>query len=118
VLQTDEYGIVLGGDTTDWCFNNSSLFRFLPAFPNPTNDTSKLVIQLPESDTLSIKYLKSNGDTVTLYSNSAFMPGFYHMQISASNLNLHGSVTRFIINSKRFPTGADYCRYYGDVQFY
>ena len=118
VLQTDEFGIVLGGDTTDWCFNNSTLFRFMPAFPNPTDDTTSIVKKIPESDTLSIKYLKSNGDTVNLFSNRAFLPGFYHLQVSASNLNLHGSVTRFIINSKRYPAGADFCRYFGDVQFY
>ncbi len=118
VLHTDEFGNIIGGDTTDWCSNNSTLFRFLPAYPNPTDNNVKLVFQLPESDTISIMYLKSNGDTASYITDIVLNPGFYNTEVSASSLNIHGSVTRFIIRSKRFPAGADFCRYYGDVQFY
>lgn len=47
VTHTDQFGNVLGGDTTDWCSNSNTLFEFNPAFPNPTHDTVKLRFQEP-----------------------------------------------------------------------
>ena len=118
ITQTDQFGNVLGGDTTDWCSNSNTLFRFYPAYPNPANDTVKLRFQDPEQDTISILYLKSNGDTAYHVRDLVINPGVYEVSFNAREHLFYSGVMRFLIRSKRFPDGGNFCRYYGDVQFY
>ncbi|HMQ79046.1 MAG TPA: hypothetical protein PKE39_14625 [Ignavibacteria bacterium] len=118
ITHTDIFGNVLGGDTTDWCSNSNTLFRFNPAYPNPANDTVNLRFQLPEQDTISLMYLKTNGDTSVFIRDQVLNVGVYAVKFTASEHFIFSGVFRFIIRSKRFPEGGEYCRYYGDVQFY
>lgn len=118
ITQTDQFGNVLGGDTTDWCSNSNSLFRFFPAYPNPANDTVKLRFQDPEQDTISILYLKSNGDTAYHIRDLVINSGVYEVSFNSREHLFFNGVMRFLIRSKRFPYGGNYCRYFGDVQFY
>lgn len=115
---TDKFGNELGGDTTDWCVRNNSLFRFNAAYPNPANDTVNFRFQLPEQDTISLMYLKTNGDTAVFIRDQVLNVGVYAVQFNAREHMIFSGVFRFIIRSKRFPAGSEYCRYYGDVQFY
>jgi len=118
ITVTDEFGNMLGGDTTDWCGSSSTFFAFNAAYPNPANDTVNFRFQLPEHDTISLMYLTTNGDTSVFVRDQVLAPGVYKMQFSSSAHLIYSGVFRFFIRSKRFPTGGDYCRYYGDVQFY
>ena len=118
ITRTDKYGIVLGGDTTDWCNQSNTLFEFHPAYPNPTVDTVKLRFQEPGYDTISILYVKQNGDSVFVVRDLAINPGSYAYAFSGRANNLYFTIVRFIIRSKLYPEGSEYCRYYGDVQFY
>lgn len=118
ILQTDEFGNILRGDTTDWCFNSTSLFRFKPAFPNPTSDIAKLDFEFPEPDTVSIYYMDGHGDTVYLMKDQVLNPGHYHFEVSGRLLGLFGRVVRFYIRLANVQEGGAYCRLYGDIQFY
>jgi hypothetical protein len=118
ITHTDKFGIVLGGDTTDWCSQSNTLFEFNPAFPNPTSDTVKLRFQDPGYDTISILYVKQNGDSVFVVRDLAINPGSYAYAFSGRASNLYFTIVRFIIRSKLYPSGGNYCRYFGDVQFY
>lgn len=118
VTRTDEFGNELGGDTTDWCSSSNTLFRFNAAYPNPTNDTVNFRFQLPEQDTINLMYQNANGDTVVFIRDQVLTAGVYTTQFSGNQHLLNFGVFRFMIHSKRFPSGGDYCRYYGDVQFY
>ena len=118
VTRTDQLGNELGGDTTDWCSSSNTLFAFNAAYPNPTNDTVNFRFQLPEQDTISLMYQNANGDTVVFIRDQVLIAGVYTTQFSASEHFIFSGVFRFMIRSKRFPSGGDYCRYYGDVQFY
>ncbi len=118
ILHTDKYGIVLGGDTTDWCLYSPTLYSFPPAYPNPTRDTVYLKFGLAQTDTVSIAYEKTNGDTVFLVRDQIFNAGMYQFAISGRALLLNGSTRRFFLFSRRYPTGDPFCRNYGDVQFY
>jgi hypothetical protein len=117
-LQTDEFGNILRGDTTDWCFNSTSLFNFKPAFPNPTNDVTKLDFQFSESDTVSIYYIDLYEDTVYVMKDQALNPGHYQYEISGRSLRLFGRVVRFYIKISNREEGGAFCRHYGDIQFY
>lgn len=118
ITRTDKFGNVLGGDTTDWCSQSNTLFEFNPAFPNPTNDTVRLRFQDPGFDTISILYVKQNGDSVFVLRDLPLNPGSYQYAFSGRANYLYFTIVRFIIRSKLYPVGSDYCRYYGDVQFY
>lgn len=118
ILHTDEYGIVLGGDTTDWCQYSSTTYSFPPAFPNPTRDTVKIKFAVPQIDTISVAYQKTNGDTVYLLRNEILNAGMYQFTVSGRTLMFSGSTRRFFFFSRRFPIGDPFCRNYGDVQFY
>lgn len=118
ITHTDQFGNVLGGDTTDWCSNSGTLFRFFPAYPNPANDTVKLRFQDPEHDTISILYIMPNGDTAYFIRDQVLTPGNYEVFFNSREHSFYFGVMRFLIRSKRFPEGEDYCRYFGDVQFY
>jgi len=118
ILQTDEFGNILRGDTTDWCFNSTGLFYYYPAFPNPTSDTTKLDFALPEHDTITIYYFDVHEDSVFVVRDQPLNAGHYNMAVSGKALWLNGKVVRFYIRTKGQPGGGPYCRLYGDVQFY
>jgi hypothetical protein len=116
ILQTDEFGNILGGDTTDWCLNDPNGFSFGPAFPNPTNVNSLQVkLQTPVTDTVLIYFLISGTDTAVFY-EGVLQPGSYTFSYLDSMNQFANSYQRLYLRSKHF-TASDYCRFYGDVKF-
>lgn len=118
ILQTDKFGNIISGDTTDWCSNSTGLFKYYPAYPNPTDDTTKLVFEFPEHDTISIYYLNVHEDTSFVARDLPLSAGRYNVAVSGKALWLNGKIVRFYIRAKSQPDGGPYCRLYGDVQFY
>lgn len=118
ILHTDKFGNIINGDTTDWCINSTGFFKFYPAFPNPTDDTTKLVFDLPEHDTITIYYFDVHEDTAFVVRDLPLNAGHYNMAVSGQALWLNGQVVKFYIRTQGQPDGGPYCRLYGDVQFY
>ena len=60
LLQTDENGTVLGGDTGDWCYENGGLAGngiVYPAYPNPAYPSSALRVDLATSTFVTIRII-------------------------------------------------------------
>lgn len=69
ILKTDEFGNILGGDTTDWCIHDSADVSFGPAYPNPVlGPVFRVKFHVSVSDFVKIYILKSPADTLTYYS--------------------------------------------------
>jgi hypothetical protein len=117
ILQTDEFGFIFGGDTTDWCYRSSGQFTLGPAYPNPTTDTFKLRFTVPVSDTMSLYFLNAETDTVFLMNKQALSAGSYEISASSQALNYERIVKRIYVKTTHNNNGP-YCRYYGDIQFY
>jgi hypothetical protein len=117
ILQTDDFGFILGGDTTDWCYHSSGQFTFGPAYPNPTIDTFKLHFTVTVSDTMSLYFLNSETDTLFLINRQPLSVGFYEISASSQSLNYERIVKRLYVRTTHTNNGP-FCRYYGDIQFY
>ena len=115
IMRTDEFGNELGGDTTDWCTNDSGGFKFNAAYPNPTVRSVKLRFYVPDFDTVMLYFLKTQTDT-TIFFNRPVNPGAYTIQIFDSTDQYKNTYQRAYIKSKRFSSGAR-CRFYGDIKF-
>ena len=118
ILQTDQFGNILGGDTTDWCFNGGNGVSFNPSYPNPTNDTLRLHFVIAQPDTLTLYFLDSSTDTAFLMNNHPVQNGFYELEISSKALGYNNVIKRLYLKVKNHPNNSPYCRYYGDVQFF
>jgi hypothetical protein len=116
ILRTDEFGNILGGDTTDWCLQNLPEFSFGAAYPNPTHGPSVTVpFKIPAEDTVKIFFLKSGGDS-TVYFNGRVAPGSYQLLINDSAGQYTNTYQRVYMSSKvNFPSSG--CRFYGDIRF-
>jgi hypothetical protein len=110
ILWTDEFGNILGGDTTDWCPNN-----FFPAYPNPVRHDGQLNIKffLPSKDTVTLFLIKSYADTLFLIKDEVLMAGTY--LISPSLINWGSGVKRIFLFLKHNNIFNNYCRNYGDI---
>ena len=115
---TDQFGNMLGGDTTDWCYRGGSGVVFNPVYPNPTYDTMNLHFSIPQADTLTLYFVNSPGDTLFILNNEAMVPGFYHLAFSSQAVGYNNIIKRLYLKVKSHPNTSQYCRYYGDVQFY
>ncbi len=115
---TDEFGNLLGGDTTDWCYNGGSGVIFHPSYPNPTNDTMNLHFSISQPDTLTLFFVNSPGDTLFIWYNYPVQPGFYDIAFSSDAAGYNNVIKRLFLKVKINPNSSQYCRYYGDVQFY
>jgi hypothetical protein len=116
ILYTDEFGNILGGDTTDWCLNNINGFKFGPAYPNPTLGRSLNVkFSLPAADTVKIYFLNSANDSTVFY-NRYSMAGNYEIHITDSTNAWLNTVKRIYIQTKLY-SSSSYCRFYGDIKF-
>lgn len=120
ILRTDEFGNILGGDTTDWCIRDSGViypvYSFGPAYPNPVNNNSfYLNFTLSQTDTVKIYFLKNNSDTIIIR-NEILKLGFYTTLINVSAYNFRNTYQRLYIKSKNstLPSG---CNNYGDIKF-
>ncbi len=118
ILETDELGNILRGDTTDWCQDGLSLFRFRPAYPNPNYGPTNLRFQLPDYDTLSIFFLRSSIDTVFVMKDQSLSAGFYTTSFNGRSLGFGLSVQRIYVKTANNHNSGPYCRNYGDIQFY
>lgn len=115
ILRTDELGNILSGDSTDWCFIDTSSFRsrFLPAYPNPSSGMINFRFHIPQSDTVSL-YFASGIDTNFLYRREPLNAGTYTLSFNgAAYLGLY---QRIYFESK-YLTLSDSCKNYGDIKF-
>jgi hypothetical protein len=115
---TDQFGNMLGGDTTDWCYRGGSGVVFNPVYPNPTSDTMNLNFSISQEDTLTLYFVNSPGDTLFILNNAPVLPGFYHLAFYAHSAGYNNIIKRLYLKVKSHPNTSQYCRYYGDVQFY
>lgn len=118
ILHTDEFGNILGGDTTDWCYHGGSGVVFNPVYPNPTYDTMRLHFTIPQPDTLTLFFVNSPGDTLFFWNNEPIQTGFYDLSFSSQAVGYNNVVKRLYLKVKNHPNTSQFCRYYGDVQFY
>ena len=116
ILETDNFGNILGGDTTDWCLGTPLTFSFGPAYPNPTLGPGvRIKFSVPTVDTVMVYFLKDATDTTVFFSRSV-MPGFYEISINDSTHMYNNTYQRVYFKSKKFPSSA-FCRFYGDIKF-
>jgi len=116
ILRTDEFGNILYGDTTDWCYNSSGGgFRFEPAYPNPTNRTITARFYIPENDIVKL-YIKDSNGREHIYINGPQMAGTHEYLINDTLNEFLNTYQRLFITSKRYQSSA-YCRFYGDIRF-
>jgi len=112
ILRTDEFGNILGGDTTDWCLHPNGL-SFGPAYPNPGFPVT-VNFTLTQSDTLKLTIRNSLGGPETVLQQGPYPPGFYSIQLNGTNyLN---TFQKLCISSKRYSPGAG-CNFCGDIKF-
>jgi len=116
IMQTDEFGNELGGDTTDWCYQGTGTFKFFAAYPNPTHgNITHIRFDVPVADTIKVFILKNSSDSIFYFNNSA-MPGSYMITINDSTGRFRNTYQRVYITSKVFSPGAN-CSFYGDIRF-
>jgi hypothetical protein len=115
ILFTDEFGNIIGGDTTDWCLNNQNGFSFGPAFPNPTDIGVSVKLESPVTDTIRIYFIKGASDTVMFY-EGIVNAGSYTFQYHDSTNQFSNSYQRLYLSSKS-SASSQYCRFYGDIKF-
>ena len=63
ILETDESGVVIGGDEGDWCpvsVSGPAEVGLFPAFPNPATVTVTIRWSVPTASHVSIKLIDSN----------------------------------------------------------
>ncbi len=114
ILSTDEFGNIIGGDTTDWCFEPcdslQSCNRLLPAFPNPVNDTVNIRFDVDSNHSfVKLYFLNSSTDTLTLF-NDYLQSGSYWFRQSKYSLGLSNIYKRIYIEINDFTC-------YGDIRF-
>ncbi len=114
ILRTDEFGNILGGDTTDWCLNDSGNVSFGPAYPNPAFLVMRVKFHVPVDDTVKIFILKSTTDTIK-YFNGLAIAGYWTVDILDTG-QYTNTYQRIYFYSKHF-SSSQYCRFYGDVRF-
>jgi hypothetical protein len=114
ILKTDEFGNILGGDTTDWCIHDSAEVTFGPAYPNPVlGSIFRVKFHVSTSDIVKIYILKSQTDTIEYYKELA-QPGYYEITINDSQFV--NTYQRLYFKSSHY-SSSQYCRFYGDVKF-
>jgi len=115
ILRTDEFGNILGGDTTDWCMDTTTgAFRFGPAYPNPTNLTVSINFYLPQNDTITLSIRNSLGGGDSVLFQGPLPAGTHGRNINGANyLN---SFQRLCISSKHYSPGTG-CNFCGDIKF-
>ena len=116
ILRTDEFGNILGGDSTDWCWKDTpSGFQFGPAFPNPTvGNTFKVKVTLPAQDIVTLFFIKAQ-DTITV-ENIMLPAGVTFFEINVSGYYFTNSYRRLYLKCSTYAP-SDSCKNYGDIKF-
>jgi hypothetical protein len=116
ILRTDEFGNILGGDSTDWCWRGAfNGFSFGPVYPNPSYPVCIAQFYLPARDKVKLYILRSESDTIMLV-NDTLNFGNYEFTINAATHNLVNTYQRLYIDCS-FYNPSDSCRNYGDIKF-
>ena len=110
-----EFGNVLGGDTTDWCFEIAAFPRFGPSYPNPCNSTFTIRYGAAVAETIKIYFLKPNNDSIVVFRGAA-LAGFNSYIIDVSTYNFTNTFQRLYVQSQNLTT-SDSCKNYGDIKF-
>lgn len=109
ILSTDEFGNILGGDTTDWCYTNGNgSFELYAAYPNPTNHTCTIRFDIPLNIHVKL-YFKNGQDTLFLI-NQPLDIGTYQTTFYNDSLHFSNQYKRIYMRAGDF-----YC--YGDIKF-
>lgn len=115
ILRTDEFGNVLGGDTTDWCYRDTgNVFKFGPSYPNPTDVICTLPFRLPVNDTVTIYFL--NGTDTNFVINKLPLPAGSH-GYTLSTLNYRNVTKKVYIKTKNTYIHSNNCNLSGDIRF-
>jgi len=116
ILRTDEFGNILAGDSTDWCFINSPNPSFGPSYPNPcVGPVFTISYSSPINDTIKIYFLKPNNDSIVVF-NGAVLPGSNQFNVNVSGYSFTNTYQRLYLQSGNF-TSSDSCKNYGDIRF-
>lgn len=117
ILRTDEFGNVLGGDTTDWCYRDTgNAFKFGYSYPNPTDVICTLLFRLPASDTVTIYFLNGT-DTNFVINKQPLIAGSYQYILNGDTLNYHNVTKKAYIKTKNTYTHLNYCNLSGDIRW-
>lgn len=117
ILRTDEFGNILGGDTTDWCYRDTgNVFKFGPAFPNPAINACNISFYVPTNDTVSL-YFPNGGDTVFLMNSIPVPAGYFVLTFNNVQLNFHYVTKKLCIRTRNTYTTSSECNLCGDIRF-
>ncbi|MFZ1321077.1 MAG: hypothetical protein WAT71_05930 [Ignavibacteria bacterium] len=117
ILITDENGVILGGDETDWCWKQCDTVSFpnlcnkvYPPYPNPSHGTMHFRFSIANDSTHFKMYiLRSHTDTVNIL-NDYYIAGTYLMYYNTTTLGLP-------LGYYRVYCEMDNLRCFGDVKF-
>ncbi len=116
ILRTDQFGNILGGDSTDWCWRGASNgFSFGPAYPNPTYPACNAKFYLPARNKVKLYFLRSSNDSIILVDDTLNF-GNYEITIDGASYNFLNSYQRLYIDCS-FYYSSDSCKNYGDIRF-
>ena len=117
ILRTDEFGNILGGDSTDWCWRSpTGAFAFGPAYPNPLHNPSfKIKFTIPIRDLVKIYFLETYDDTIFV-ENDTLLAGYYTYTVDVSNFFIPAAYWRLYIQYNLY-NPSDSCKNYGDLKF-
>ncbi len=117
ILLTDEFGNILGGDSTDWCWRgDTSGFSFGPAYPNPISDPLfNIKFSLPMTDYVKIYFLRYYDDTIFVV-NDTLQGGSYTQAVDVSSFFIPPAYWRLYIQCNSY-NQSDSCKNYGDIKF-
>lgn len=116
ILRTDEFGNVLDGDTTDWCYRNTGIgFKFGPSYPNPTDVSCTLPFRLPVNDTVTIYFLNGT-DTNFVINKLPLIAGNYQYTLDGGTLNYHNVTKRIYVKTKN-TYNSNICKLSGNIRF-
>jgi len=117
ILRTDEFGNILGGDSTDWCWRGASNgFSFGPAYPNPISDPIfNIKFSIPITDYAKIYFLRYYTDTIFVV-NDTLQAGSYTQAVDVSSFFIPQAYWRLYIQCNSY-NQSDSCKNYGDIKF-
>lgn len=108
ITRTNSIGVILGGDTTDWCYTGQSGYNLYAAYPNPCIDTLNIQYQIRYNENVKL-YFKVNNDSLFIV-NELRAAGYYTIRISKNDLGFHNQYKRLYMSTENFSC-------YGDIKF-
>ena len=117
ILVTNEYGVILGGDYSDWCMSDTGGFLrngFGPAYPNPAEITFHVPFSLPVASEVDM-YFTSGIDTLFVLNGESLVAGHYSITIATGQYPFQNVIKKLYFISRGTDGGVFRCE--GDVKF-